>query len=318
MDRRFCVAPMMDRTDRHERFFLRSLSKKTFLFTEMINVNALLYGNEKKLLYFNHCEHPLAIQLGGNDPQKFTEAAIISEKYGYDEVNLNIGCPSSKVQSGSFGAVLMKNPKLVSCCVRSVIDKVKVPVSIKCRLGVDNMDEDKELSAFIKQVRDSGCNIFIIHARKAWLQGLSPKENRNIPPINYERVYRLKEEFPDSEIIINGGVKKVEDCLKHLKYVDGVMMGRKAYEDPYQLIKVDHLIHGLPRSIKSKKDILLEMIPYVVKESNSGEKIHLISKHFMGLTKGTKFSKTIRLRLANLNSFNKPEEVLNQIANQLT
>ena len=317
MDRRFCVAPMMARTDRHERFFLRSLSKKTVLFTEMINVNTLLHGNKKQLLSFNHCEHPLAIQLGGNDPQKLTEAAIISETYGYDEVNLNIGCPSPKVQNGAFGAVLMKNPKLVSYCVRSVIDKVKVPVSIKCRIGVDDMDEDKELSSFIEQVRDSGCNIFYIHARKAWLKGLSPKENRNIPPINYERVYGLKKEFPESEIIINGGVKKVEDSLKHLEFVDGVMMGRKAYEDPYQLIKVDHLIYGLPRSMKSKKDILLEMIPYVIKESNSGEKIHLISKHFMGLTKGTKFSKNIRSRLSNLNSFKKPEEVLNQIANQL-
>ena len=318
MDRRFCVAPMMARTDRHERFFLRSLSKKTVLFTEMINVNTLLHGNKKQLLSFNHCEHPLAIQLGGNDPHKLTEAAIISEIYGYDEVNLNIGCPSPKVQNGAFGAVLMKNPKLVSYCVRSVIDKVKVPVSIKCRIGVDDMDEDKELSSFIEQVRDAGCNIFIIHARKAWLKGLSPKENRNIPPINYQRVYRLKEEFPESEIIINGGIKKVEDSLKHLKFVDGVMMGRKAYEDPYQLTKVDHLIYGLQRSIKSKKDILLEMIPYVIKESNSGEKIHLISKHFMGLAKGTKFSKTIRSRLANLNSFNKPEEVLKQIANQIT
>jgi tRNA-dihydrouridine synthase A len=317
MDRRFCVAPMMDRTDRHERFFLRSLSKKAYLYTEMINANSVLFGDQNKLLKFNECEHPLAIQLGGNDPIKLRDSAIISEAYGYDEINLNIGCPSSKVQNGEFGAVLMKNPKLVAQCIKSIKDKVKIPVSVKCRIGVDDMNEDKDLSAFIKEVSDSGCKVFIVHARKAWLKGLSPKENRNIPPINYQRVYQLKEEFPDLEIIINGGLKKIEDSEKHLRFVDGVMMGRKVYKDPYQLIKVDHLIYGLPESLKTKKDVLLEMIPYVMQQNNSGEKIQLVCKHFMGLAKGTKFATKIRSSLARLHTFKKPEKTLIQIANQL-
>ena len=307
----------MDKTDRHERFFLRSLSKKAFLYTEMINVNALLYGDKKDILLFNQCEHPLGIQLGGNDPIKLGDSAIISEASGYDEINLNIGCPSPKVQNGEFGAVLMKNPKLVAQCIKSIKNKVKIPVSVKCRIGVDDMNEDKDLSAFIKEVSDSGCKVFIVHARKAWLKGLSPKENRNIPPINYQRVYRLKEEFPDLEIIINGGLKKIEDSEKHLRFVDGVMMGRKVYEDPYQLIKVDHLIYGLPESLKTKKDVLLEMIPYVKQQNNSGEKIQLVCKHFMGLAKGTKFATKIRSSLARLHTFKKPEKTLIQIANQL-
>ena len=211
----------------------------------------------------------------------------------------------------------MKNPKLVAQCIKSIKDKVKIPVSVKCRIGVDDMNENKDLSAFIKEVSGSGCKVFIVHARKAWLKGLSPKENRNIPPINYQRVYRLKEEFPDLEIIINGGLKKIEDSEKHLRFVDGVMMGRKAYEDPYQLIKVDHLIYGLPESLKTKKDILLEMIPYVMQQNNSGEKIQLVCKHFMGLAKGTKFATKIRSSLARLHTFKKPEKTLIQIANQL-
>ncbi|HIO43415.1 MAG TPA: tRNA dihydrouridine(20/20a) synthase DusA [Gammaproteobacteria bacterium] len=318
MNRRFCVAPMMDRTDRHERFFLRSLSKKAFLYTEMINVNALLYGDKKDILLFNECEHPLGIQLGGNDPIKLGDSAIISEASGYDEINLNIGCPSTKVQKGEFGAVLMKNPKLVAQCIKSIKNKVKIPVSVKCRIGVDDMNEDKDLSAFIKEVSDSGCKVFIVHARKAWLKGLSPKENRNIPPLNYQRVYRLKEEFPDLEIIINGGLEKIEDSEKHLRFVDGVMMGRNIYEDPYQLLKVDPLIYGLPESLKTKRDILLEMIPYVMQQNNSGEKIQLVCKHFMGLAKGTKFAKNIRSSLARLHTFKRPEKKLIQIANQLS
>jgi len=317
MDRRFCVAPMMDRTDRHERFFLRSLSKKAYLYTEMINANSVLFGDQNKLLKFNECEHPLGIQLGGNDPMKLSEAAVISEAYGYDEINLNIGCPSTKVQDGAFGAILMKNPKLVAEFVRSITNKVKIPVSVKCRIGIDDMDEEKNLSDFVKKISNAGCQIFIVHARKALLKGLSPKENRNIPPLNYERVYRLKEEFPDLEIIINGGLEKVERSKEHLRFVDGVMMGRKAYENPYQLINVDHLIYGLPLITRTKKDILLEMIPYVIKQYNSGEKIHLISKHFMGLAKGNKFAKHIRQSLANLNTLKEPEKKLIHIANQL-
>ena len=318
MIHRFCVAPMMDRTDRHERFFLRSLSKKAYLYTEMINANAVLFGNQNELLKFNECEHPLAIQLGGNDPIKLSEAATISESFGYDEINLNVGCPSTKVQNGDFGAILMRNPNLVAKCVKAIKNNVNIPVSIKCRIGVDDMDEEKDLNTFIKKVSDSGCKVFIIHARKAWLKGLSPKENRNIPPLNYERVYKLKDEFPHLEIIINGGLENIEDSKNHLTKVDGVMMGRKAYENPFQLTKVDHLIYGMPFLPKTKEEVLLKMIPYIIQQHKAGVKINLISRHLIGLTKGTKFAKHIRSSLTNLNSLRQPERKLIQIANQLS
>ena len=317
MDRRFCVAPMMDRTDRHERFFLRSLSKKAYLYTEMINANAVLFGDQNELLKFNECEHPLAIQLGGNDPIKLSEAATISESYGYDEINLNIGCPSNKVQSGNFGAILMNKPNLVAKCVKAIKNKVNIPVSVKCRIGVDDMDEEKDLNTFIKKVSDSGCKIFIVHARKAWLKGLSPRENRNIPPLNYERVYKLKDEFPHLEIIINGGLETIEGSKNHLTKVDGVMMGRKAYENPFQLTKVDHLFYGMPFLSKTRKEVLLRMIPYIIQQHKAGIKINLISRHFMGLTKGTRFAKQIRANLTNLNALKEPKKKLTQIANQL-
>ena len=318
MIHRFCVAPMMDRTDRHERFFLRSLSKKAYLYTEMINANAVLFGDQNELLKFNECEHPLAIQLGGNDPIKLSEAATISESYGYDEINLNVGCPSTKVQNGDFGAILMRNPNLVAKCVKAIKNNVNIPVSIKCRIGVDDMDEEKDLNTFIKKVSDSGCKIFIIHARKAWLKGLSPKENRNIPPLNYERVYKLKDEFPHLEIIINGGLENIEDSKNHLTKVDGVMMGRKAYENPFQLTKVDHLIYGMPFLPKTKEEVLLKMIPYIIQQHKAGVKINLISRHLIGLTKGTKFAKHIRSSLTNLSALRQPERKLIQIANQLS
>ena len=318
MSHRFCVAPMMDRTDRHERFFLRSLSKKASLYTEMINANAVLFGNQNELLKFNECEHPLAIQLGGNDPIKLSEAASISESYGYDEINLNIGCPSSKVRIGNFGAILMKKPNLVAKCVRAIKNKVNIPVTVKCRIGVDDMDEEEDLNTFIKKVGDAGCKVFIVHARKAWLKGLSPKENRNIPPLNYERVYKLKNQFPDLEIVINGGLETIEDTKKHLLKVDGVMMGRKAYENPFQLTKVDHLIYGMPFIPKTREEVLLKMIPYIIQQHKAGVKINLISRHLIGLTKGIKFAKHIRSSLTNLSALRQPERKLIQIANQLS
>ena len=318
MSHRFCVAPMMDRTDRHERFFLRSLSKKAYLYTEMINANAVLFGNQNELLKFNECEHPLAIQLGGNDPIKLSEAASISESYGYDEINLNIGCPSAKVRNGNFGAILMKKPNLVAKCVRAIKNKVNIPVTVKCRIGVDDMDEEEDLNTFIKKVGDAGCKVFIVHARKAWLKGLSPKENRNIPPLNYERVYKLKNQFPDLEIVINGGLETIEDTKKHLLKVDGVMMGRKAYENPFQLTKVDHLIYGMPFMPKTREEVFLKMIPYIIQQHKAGVKINLISRHLIGLTKGTKFAKHLRSSLTNLSALRQPERKLIQIANQLS
>ena len=318
MIHRFCVAPMMARTDRHERFFLRNLTKKAYLYTEMINANAVLFGNRNDLLEFNKCEHPLGIQLGGNDPARLSEAASIAECQGYDEINLNIGCPSSKVKNGNFGAVLMKNPNLVAKCVKAIKYKVNIPVSVKCRIGVDDMDEEKDLNTFIKKVSDSGCKTFIVHARKAWLKGLSPKENRNIPPLRYERVYKLKDKFPDIEIIINGGIEHIEESKYHLTKVDGVMMGRKAYEDPFQLTKVDHLIYGMPFIEKTRKEVFIKMIPYIMQQHEAGIKINLVCRHFLGLTKGVKFAKSIRLGLTDINSLKEPEKRLNQIANQLS
>ena len=212
----------------------------------------------------------------------------------------------------------MRKPNLVAKCVKAIKNNVNIPVSIKCRIGVDDMDEEKDLNTFIKKVSDSGCKVFIIHARKAWLKGLSPKENRNIPPLNYERVYKLKDEFPHLEIIINGGLENVEDSKNHLTKVDGVMMGRKAYENPFQLTKVDHLIYGMPFLPKTKEEVFLKMIPYIIQQHKAGVKINLISRHLIGLTKGTKFAKHIRSSLTNLNSLRQPERKLIQIANQLS
>ena len=218
MNHRFCVAPMMDRTDRHCRYFHRLLTRRSLLYTEMLHSNAILNGDVNKLLEFKAEEHPLAIQLGGSDPSSLAEASLIAEEFGFKEVNLNIGCPSSKVQKGRFGAILMKEPELVSKCVHAMKKSVNIPVTVKCRIGVDDMDEDAYLDKFIKEVSFSGCETFIIHARKAWLSGLSPKDNREIPPLNYQRVYKLKETFPELNIVINGGIKTIKESIKHLEH----------------------------------------------------------------------------------------------------
>ena len=239
MSHRFSVAPMMDRTDRHCRYFHRLLTKKSKLYTEMLHSNAILKGNTERLLEFKNEEHPLAIQLGGSDPKSLAEASVIAEKFGYKEINLNVGCPSSKVQKGKFGAVLMKEPKLVSECINEMYKSVNIPVTVKCRIGVDDMDKESELDRFVEEVSSSGCNTFIVHARKAWLKGLSPKENREIPPLDYERVYRLKEKFHSLNIVVNGGIKSVQDSLNHLQFVDGVMLGREAYDNPCLLYTSD-------------------------------------------------------------------------------
>ena len=211
MSHRFSIAPMMDRTDRHCRYFHRLLTGKSLLYTEMLHSNAIIKGNTNKLLSYSHDEHPLAIQLGGSDPESLAEASVISEEYGYKEINLNVGCPSSKVQKGRFGAILMKEPKLVAKCVSNMKRSVSIPVTVKCRIGVDDMDQDAQLDRFIEEVSFGGCNTFIIHARKAWLKGLSPRDNREIPPLNYERVYKLKDKFHHLNIVINGGIKTVEE-----------------------------------------------------------------------------------------------------------
>lgn len=300
MIRRFCIAPMMERTDRHERVFLRCITKQAFLYTEMIHINTILYGDRVPLLSYNNVEHPLAIQLGGSDPTKLAACATLAEELGFKEVNLNVGCPSKKVQNGSFGAILMLNPLLVAKCIKAMSKACSIPVTIKCRIGVDDMCEENGLSNFIKIIADAGVKTFIIHARKAMLKGLNPKQNREIPPLNYSRVYKLKEEFFDKEIIINGGIKTLEDCNNHLKYIDGVMMGREAYDNPFILREVDYKIYGNDYKSLTREDILLNFLPYIEKQQTQGVSIQNITKHLMGLYKGTNLAKKNRLFLAEL------------------
>ena len=302
MSHRFSVAPMMDRTDRHCRYFHRLLTNKSKLYTEMLHSNAILKGNTERLLECKNEEHPLAIQLGGSDPMSLAEASVIAEEFGYKEINLNVGCPSSKVQKGKFGAVLMKEPGLVSECINEMHKSVNIPITVKCRIGVDDMDKESELDRFVEEVSSSGCNTFIVHARKAWLKGLSPKENREIPPLDYERVYRLKEKFHSLNIVVNGGIKSVQDSLNHLQFVDGVMLGREAYDNPYILTEVDTVIFNTVACAKTRQDILLEMLPYIENELQKGTKIPRITKHLLGLFKGLDGAKKIREFLVTLNN----------------
>ena len=318
MNHRFCVAPMMDRTDRHCRYFHRLLTKRSFLYTEMLHSNAILNGDVNKLLEFRAEEHPLAIQLGGSDPSSLAEASVISEEFGFREINLNIGCPSSKVQKGRFGAVLMREPELVSKCIYAMKKSVSIPVTVKCRIGVDDMDEDAYLDKFIKEVSFSGCETFIIHARKAWLSGLSPKDNREIPPLNYQRVYKLKETFPELNIIINGGIKTIKESIEHLNYVDGVMLGREAYDNPFILTEVDSEIFSDAMHPIRRTDILYKLLPYIQSEIDKGTKISHITKHLMGLFKGFDGAKNIRKYLVSLSNEVQPvdnyENFLSEIA----
>ncbi len=317
MIHRFCVAPMMDRTDRHERYFLRLLTKEAFLYTEMIHSNAIVYGNKENLLKYSSLEHPLGVQLGGSEPNSLREASICAEDYGYKEINLNIGCPSSRVKAGNFGAVLMKEPKLVANCIKEIKRHISIPVTIKCRIGVDDMEE-KDFFSFIDTVKDSGCSTFIIHARKGLLKGLSPKENREIPPLNYNIVYELKQKNPELEIILNGGINNLEDGCKNLKNLDGIMMGRNAYSDPFHLSRVDSTFYEKKDMNLSKQEVFLKFIPYLQKELEDGSKIQLITKHLMGFFRGNSLAKEIRKTLANIQNEENIEKTLFKIANQLT
>ena len=302
MSHRFSIAPMMDRTDRHCRYFHRLLTGKSLLYTEMLHSNAVIKGNTDKLLSYSHDEHPLAIQLGGSDPESLAEASVISEEFGYKEINLNVGCPSSKVQKGRFGAILMKEPKLVAKCVSNMKNSVSIPVTVKCRIGVDDMDQDTQLDRFIEEVSFEGCNTFIIHARKAWLKGLSPRDNREIPPLNYERVYKLKDKFDHLNIVINGGIKTVEESLEHLNHVDGVMVGREAYDNPLMLNSIDKEIYKETENSLTRTEILIKLLPYIQSEVNKGTKITHITRHIMGLFRGFHGAKDIRKYLVSLNN----------------
>jgi tRNA-dihydrouridine synthase A len=283
-DRKLSVAPMMDWTDRHCRYFHRLLSPHALLYTEMVTAPAVLHGDRERLLGFDAFEHPVALQLGGAEPNELAAAARVGADLGYDEINLNVGCPSDRVQSGRFGACLMREPALVADCVAAMRAAVAVPVTVKCRLGVDEQDEYADLERFIETVRTSGCDVFIVHARKAWLEGLSPKENREIPPLNYERVYRLKREFPELTIIVNGGVSNVDDVREHLRHADGVMLGRTAYHEPYRLAELEHALYGEP--LPDRDAVLAAFRPYIEAHLARGDRLQHISRHILGLYQG--------------------------------
>jgi len=285
-DIRFSVAPMMDWTDRHDRFFLRLMSRRARLYTEMVTANAIRFGERAKLLDFNAEEHPLALQLGGSEPDALAEAAKIGEGWGYDEINLNVGCPSDRVQSGSFGACLMQEPDLVADCMAAMRDAVTIPVTVKSRIGVDDQDPEDALFTLVEKCKSAGVTHFIVHARKAWLEGLSPKENRDIPPLDYDLVYRLKAANPELLISINGGIETLEASTAHLERFDGVMLGRAAYKNPYLLAGVDGALFGDTTPPPSREEIVEKLIPYAEHLVAQGTPLHALTRHVMGLYQG--------------------------------
>lgn len=287
VNRLLSIAPMMDWTDRHFRYLARLVSKKILLYTEMVTANAILFGDQKAHLDYNEYEHPVALQLGGAEPAALARAAKIAAPWGYDEINLNVGCPSDRVQAGKFGVCLMREPRLVADCVQAMQAVVDVPVTVKTRIGVDHDDEYEFLCDFIEIVSQQGqCKSFTLHARKAWLNGLSPKENRNIPPLNYERVYQLKKDFAQLEIIINGGIAGNDAIESHLQHVDGVMLGRAAYRDLYSLVQADQTYFKVDSPLRTRGQILRNYWPYLVAENESGVPLSLLIKPLMGLFQG--------------------------------
>ncbi len=295
---RFCVAPMMDWTDRHCRFFLRLISRHARLYTEMVTSAAIVHGDRERLLGFDGFEHPVALQLGGSDPRELAESAQIGEQYGYDEINLNCGCPSDRVQSGRFGACLMGEPALVARCVVAMRSAVSVPVTVKCRIGIDDRDSYEELHEFVRQIRDAGIDALVVHARKAILQGLSPKENRDIPPLVYPTVYRLKADFPQLPIVINGGMSTLVQCKEHLSQVDGVMLGRTAYHEPWLLAGVDQGLFGDDHPVPSRHEVLESFMPYVERQLAAGVRLNAMSRHLLGLFHGTPGGRLYRRYIA--------------------
>jgi tRNA-dihydrouridine synthase A len=281
---RLSVAPMMDWTDRHCRYFHRLLSPHARLYTEMVTSAALVRGRQLRLLEHSQQEHPVALQLGGSDPVELAQAARFGAEAGYDEINLNVGCPSDRVQSGRFGACLMREPALVADCVKAMRDAVSVPVTVKCRIGVDDQDDYAGLQHFTETMLEAGVGVLVVHARKAWLKGLSPKENREIPPLDYARVYRLKREFPQLVVAINGGVTTVEQVRAHLAQVDGVMLGRAAYHDPYLLARLESALYGEP--LPTREAVLRHLRPYVEAELARGTALKHITRHLLGLYQG--------------------------------
>ena len=298
LDRRFCVAPMLDWTDKHCRYFYRTLSKHTVLYTEMVTTGAIIHG-KADYLAFNKAEQPVALQLGGSDPEALAHCAKLAEQRGYDEINLNVGCPSDRVQNGMFGACLMAKPELVAESVAAMKAVVDIPVTVKSRIGIDELDSFEFLMDFINKVQDAGCETFIIHARKAWLTGLSPKQNRDIPPLDYQRVYQVKQLKPELEIIINGGIKTLAESKAHLQHVDGVMLGREIYQNPYILAKVDKVIYEDDHQpIMTRTDVIKQMSDYISEYEQQGGRAWHVLRHMMGLYLGLPGAKIWRRYLS--------------------
>ncbi|WP_213737799.1 tRNA dihydrouridine(20/20a) synthase DusA [Bradyrhizobium sp. dw_411] len=295
---RFAVAPMMDWTDRHCRVFHRLMTRRARLYTEMLTTGAILHGDRRRLLGFDASEHPVALQLGGSDPRDLAAAAKIGEDFGYDEINLNVGCPSDRVKDGRFGVCLMAEPALVASCVEAMKHAVRIPVTVKCRIGIDDQDPEVALDALARGVIAAGADALVVHARKAWLNGLSPKENRDIPPLDYDRVYRLKAALPEVPISINGGIKSVAEARTHLDHVDGVMLGRAAYQEPWRLLGVDPELFGEAAPHATMKDVFTAMMPYIESELAQGTRLHSITRHFVGAFHGVPGARAFRRHLA--------------------
>ena len=292
--RRFSIAPMMDWSDHNCRFFWRLLTRQALLYTEMVTTGALIHGDRERFLHYNVEEHPVALQLGGSNPEELARCARWAQEWGYDEVNLNCGCPSDRVQSGMFGACLMAKPALVADCVKAMINSCDIPVTVKHRIGIDAMESYEELLAFVEPVAAAGCSVFIVHARKAWLQGLSPKQNRDVPPLNYDWVYRLKVDFPHLTIVINGGIQTITECKLHLQHVDGVMLGREAYQNPWMLAQVDKELFGMDKPAQSRDDIIAALLPYTQLQLARGTSLNHITRHILGLYQGVPGARKFR------------------------
>ena len=298
IDRRLSIAPMLDWTDRHYRFFARLITQHTLLYTEMVTTGALIHGDRERFLRFDPAEHPLALQLGGSDPEDMATCARMGADWGYDEININVGCPSDRVQSGRFGACLMAEPGLVADCVAAMKAVVDVPVTVKSRIGIDDLDSYDLLAAFTDRVASAGCDVLIVHARKAWLKGLSPKENRDVPPLRYDVVERLKCDFPTLPIVVNGGITTLQQAKAHLQTLDGVMIGREAYQNPWMLAEADALIFGDIKPTPSPRTVLDAMLPYVEQRMSEGVPLNAITRHMLGLFHGRPGAKAWRRHLS--------------------
>jgi tRNA-dihydrouridine synthase A len=306
---RLCIAPMMDWSDHHCRYFWRLLTKEALLYTEMVTTGALIHGDRQRFLHYNTEEHPIALQLGGSNPTDLARCARWAQDWHYDEVNLNCGCPSDRVQSGMFGACLMAQPQLVADCVKAMVDACDIPVTVKHRIGIDDMESYQQLTDFIEPIAQAGCKTFIVHARKAWLQGLSPKQNREVPPLNYPWVYQLKRDFPNLNIVINGGIQTLEQSQAHLEQVDGVMIGREAYQNPWLLAEVDRQIFGVDRPAASRDHVMEQLLPYVEQQLALGARLNHITRHILGLFQGEPGAKKFRRHLSE-NAYQKDAQAM--------